>query len=199
VLTQACRQRSSLEAVKPSHVDEILLADEATGCIFEGTQTNFFAVMVRPPRPHTVLVSPSYGGVKGGLNTLQEGKVYTAGTGILEGTVRHLVLEVCRKEGISVVLEAPDVRNIDRWEGAFLTSTSRLVLPIDEIQYPDAFIKHAEAHAFIPHQHSSSGEPWTPMEAPDVSKTFLPSPLIARIERLVQDAIPTYSTRLELS
>lgn len=94
-------------------MDEILLAEEVEGrglCVLEGTQTNFFVVA--------------------------GGAVHTANEGILEGTVRTLVLEVCRKEGIPVVLHAPALAEVESWDGAFLSSTSRLVLPIDSVELP---------------------------------------------------------------
>lgn len=139
------RQRSSLEAAKPAHVEEVLLYDDgaaaaggagatsssaaaassegkasAGGPVLEGTQTNVFAM-------------------------LDDGRLYTAGEGVLEGTVRRLVLEVCSKGGSGsglpeVVLEAPRLADVrSRWIGAFLSSTSRLVLPIDEVWVPRHF------------------------------------------------------------
>ena len=88
-------------------VEEVLLIESDTGAVLEGTQTNFYAV--------------------------KDGAVHTADAGVLKGTVRALVLEVCEAEGIPVVLEPPNVSDLPRWEGAFLTSTSRLVLPIDAV------------------------------------------------------------------
>lgn len=144
------RQRTSLEAAKPAHVEEVLLFDDGSaasegavgavtgaagaagagstaaaaaaahsgGPVLEGTQTNVFAL-------------------------LDDGRLYTAGEGILEGTVRRLVLEVCSKGDSSlpeVVLEAPRLADVrGRWIGAFLSSTSRLVLPIDEVWVPKHF------------------------------------------------------------
>ena len=57
----------------------------------EGSQTNFYAIV--------------------------DGALVTAGEGILMGTVRRLALEVCERERIPVVLEAPDLKDIERWEG----------------------------------------------------------------------------------
>jgi hypothetical protein len=73
----------------------------------------------------------------------QDGVVYTAGSGVLEGTVRRLVLEVCATNGIPVSVTAPRLSDIDQWDGAFLTSTSRLVLPIDYVQVPEAILARA--------------------------------------------------------
>lgn len=104
------RDRKPLEALKPPDVNEIVLHD-ADGALLEGTQTNFYAVM--------------------------DGKLHTAGEGILEGTVRRLLLEVCAANEIEVVLDPPpNLRDLSKWEGALLSSTSRLALPIDWIGVP---------------------------------------------------------------
>jgi branched-subunit amino acid aminotransferase/4-amino-4-deoxychorismate lyase len=84
--------RAPLEALQSkahAPINELLLSDE--GKILEGSQTNFYAIV--------------------------DGKVVTAGEGILMGTVRRLALEVCERERIPVVLEAPDLKDIERWEG----------------------------------------------------------------------------------
>ena len=104
------RQRQGLEDQKPAHVDEVVLIAPGSGALPEGTQTNFFAV--------------------------RDGTLFTAGDGVLEGTVRRVVLEVCARDGIPVEFVAPNVADVMDWEGAFVSSTSRLVLPIDEIVVP---------------------------------------------------------------
>ncbi|KAA6428270.1 MAG: aminotransferase class [Trebouxia sp. A1-2] len=86
----------------------ILLVTEQ-GLVLEGTQTNFFAVV--------------------------DDTVYTAEEGVLMGTVRGVVLEVCRREGIQVKLEAPSIHNVDKWQGAAIASTSRLFLPVHMLEY----------------------------------------------------------------
>lgn len=61
------RQRQGLVASQPADVNELLLAD-SDGTILEGLSSNFYVVM--------------------------GGTLYTAGEGVLPGTVRDLVLEV---------------------------------------------------------------------------------------------------------
>ena len=90
-------------------VNELLLADD-DGALLEGSQTNFFALV--------------------------DGAVHTAGDGILAGTVRRLLLEVCEREGIPVKLTPPKLADAQKWEGALISSTSRLALPIDELYVP---------------------------------------------------------------
>mmetsp|Transcript_13495 Transcript_13495/g.31556 ORF Transcript_13495/g.31556 Transcript_13495/m.31556 type:complete len:147 (-) Transcript_13495:96-536(-) len=90
-------------------INELLLTN-ANDEILEGSQTNFYAII--------------------------DGALHTAGEGILEGTVRRLVLDVCRAEGIPIVLRPPSLREVESWQGALLSSTSRLALPIDELYIP---------------------------------------------------------------
>ena len=81
--------------------------------ILEGSQSNFYAIL--------------------------NGQLHTAGAEdgrILAGTVRTLVLDVCRREGIPVVFRPPRLSEQGLWEGALLSSTSRLALPIDELYVP---------------------------------------------------------------
>ena len=87
-------------------MNEVLLSTEE-GKITEGLSSNFFAI--------------------------RDGKLYTAEQDILFGTVRGVVIEVCKEEKIPVVLESPHTTDLKACEAAFITSTSRLVLPIDEI------------------------------------------------------------------
>eukprot|EP00877_Chromochloris_zofingiensis_P005400 jgi/Chrzof1/14861/Cz09g18230.t1 len=104
-------QRQGLEQQKPADVNEVVLSTPE-GHIMEGLTSNFFV--------------------------LQGGSVVTADEGVLSGTVRELVLEVCLEQGIPVVLQPPCIHDIDHWQGAFISSTSRLMLPVDEIQYHHA-------------------------------------------------------------
>lgn len=99
-------------------INELLLTNQAHE-VLEGSQTNFYAIV--------------------------DGTVVTAQEGILAGTVRGLVLDVCRAEGIPVLLEPPSLQHeydrdnnsrAPKWEGALLSSTSRLALPIDELYIP---------------------------------------------------------------
>jgi branched-subunit amino acid aminotransferase/4-amino-4-deoxychorismate lyase len=64
-----------------------------------------------------------------------DGTLCTAGAGVLEGTVRRVVLELAAEAGVRVSLTAPRLSDVTRWTGAALTSTSRLLLPVDEVVY----------------------------------------------------------------
>jgi len=108
--TEWVRIRKSLEENKGRDSNEVLMITE-DGFITEGTQTNFFV-----------------------LNS--NGTIQTApDEQILPGTIRNIVLDICKDVGIHVILEAPNVRTISKWESVFLTSSSRLILPIQLMRF----------------------------------------------------------------
>ncbi|KNC87612.1 hypothetical protein SARC_00312 [Sphaeroforma arctica JP610] len=101
------RERKALDDNKPDDVDEILLLS-STGEISEGMSSNFFC--------------------------MHKGELFTAdGEDVLRGTVRALVLQVCQGLGITVRYKSPNITEASDWSGCFVTSTSRLVLPIDTL------------------------------------------------------------------
>ena len=109
-------QRQGLEELRGEGVDEIILSDSLDGSLLEGSQTNFYAVS-------------------------SSGVLLTAGAGVLEGTVRKIVLEICAREGIPTELSAPvlptgenDESDDAGWQGCLISSTSRLLLPVDTIR-----------------------------------------------------------------
>jgi branched-subunit amino acid aminotransferase/4-amino-4-deoxychorismate lyase len=61
---------------------------------------------------------------------------------VLQGTILKMVMAVCDQEKIPVQYKFPNLKNIQDWEGAFISSTSRLILPIETIVLPDG----AEVH-----------------------------------------------------
>jgi branched-subunit amino acid aminotransferase/4-amino-4-deoxychorismate lyase len=55
---------------------------------------------------------------------------------VLEGTVRRLILQVCAAEGIPVDETPPRLASLGSWQGALISSTSRLALPVDWVGVP---------------------------------------------------------------
>lgn len=101
------RYRKHIELMrKDPSSNEIVLVDHDSNC-YEGLSSNFFIV--------------------------KSGKVQTALKGVLYGTVMDLVLEVCRDIGIEIISSPPQLVEIDSWDEVFITSTSRLVLPVKHI------------------------------------------------------------------
>ena len=138
------RQRRELELARPEDCNEVILVDDA-GRLFEGLQTNFYV--------------------------LKDNRIQTAGHGILEGTVRKLLLEECEKENIGVCLDPPNMADLETWQGVFISSTSRLLLPVSEIIYTEGGVEK--------------------------KKSFAPlDPLVVDLERLILDRYREESTSL---
>lgn len=100
------KQRDSYYKKSGSSVEEILLCENDQ--FYEGGQSNFFAI--------------------------KDGRVFTKGEGVLQGTVRTMVLTICEKLGIPVSLDAPRLSEIGQWDACFITSTSRFVMNINTIR-----------------------------------------------------------------
>lgn len=75
--------------------NEVLLVDKNSN-IYEGLSSNFFVV--------------------------KDSTIYTAGEGIIYGTIRNIVLEACKELNLKVVLQTPKLNEINEWKEAFLTS-----------------------------------------------------------------------------
>ena len=60
--------------------------------------------------------------------------MFTKGEGILQGTVRTMVLNICEKLNIPVCLEAPLLSEVMDWDACFITSTSRFVMNINTLR-----------------------------------------------------------------
>lgn len=95
-----------LEDSKAPDTNEIILSDEA-GNLYEGLSSNFFVIR-------------------------RDGCLQTAPLDqVLPGTVMKRVLE--RWKGSEIVFEKPKIEDAKEWLGAFITSTSRLILPIHAV------------------------------------------------------------------
>ncbi|KAK3835904.1 MAG: aminotransferase [Linnemannia elongata] len=112
--SQWVRDRAALEASLSKDTNEALLLDEASQNLYEGLSSNFYAF---DRKSQSVVTAP--------LDS------------VLQGTILKVVLAVCERQNIPVEFRFPNLRDIDHWEGAFITSTSRLVLPIETIILPD--------------------------------------------------------------
>lgn len=114
------RLRRPLETkrFKPPGVSEVLMVKQAEGGagmeILEGLTSNFFAIY-------------------------KDGTIRTAQEGILHGYARHLVLECAGQCGLSFDPSPVLMRDAveGRWAEAFITSSSRLIFPIERIVAPE--------------------------------------------------------------
>jgi branched-chain amino acid aminotransferase len=57
----------------------------------------------------------------------------TAGGGVLEGITRAIVLRLADRLGLRARLEAPAAEDVGHWSEAFLTSSTRAVVPVIEV------------------------------------------------------------------
>uniref|UniRef100_M4BH77 Uncharacterized protein n=1 Tax=Hyaloperonospora arabidopsidis (strain Emoy2) TaxID=559515 RepID=M4BH77_HYAAE len=119
------RERKAIYKKVAPDMEEVILMDPTTGHLLEGSQTNFYAI--------------------------RDGTLLTAGAGILKGTVRSLVLDVCAKNGIPVKLNPPTLDGVEKWQGCFISSTSRLVLGAKVLKYEQPDTKAACTREFAPH------------------------------------------------
>lgn len=97
--------RATLQDRQGPGTYEIILLDD-NGFMLEGTTSNFYAIL--------------------------DGHLYTAGSGVLAGISRRIVLEICR-EILPFRLKAPHIDDLPGMQEAFLTSSSRGIIPIVEI------------------------------------------------------------------
>ena len=104
-----------MESKKPDFANETLLVDEK-GLLLEGLSSNFFVLCPDPLSRHPTNLC-----------------LMTAEEEILKGTVRDVVLNLCKKMNppIPVILQAPNIADALSWKAAFISSTSRLLTPID--------------------------------------------------------------------
>jgi len=78
-------------------------------------------------------------GLQSNFHVFKKGKIVTAPLDeIVPGAIQNLVIKCADVLNIKVQYDFPRISEIDTWEGAFLASTSRFVLPIDTINLPDS-------------------------------------------------------------
>lgn len=93
--------------MRENHVYEILLTDRE-GYITEGSRSNIFFI--------------------------KNENLYTASTEyVLPGTSRKRVFDICKKQGITIIEQRVAEKEISKYDAAFLTGTSPLILPIRKI------------------------------------------------------------------
>lgn len=72
-------------------------------------------------------------GTSSNVYFVREATLHTAGEGVLEGITRGIVLGLCPGLGIPVTLEAVSADDCDRVDEAFLSSSTRELVPITRI------------------------------------------------------------------
>jgi branched-chain amino acid aminotransferase len=105
-LTNFLKISENLKSQLNHGVNEALMVDD-NGIILEGLSSNFFAII--------------------------NGEIWTEDKKVLSGITRTIVLEEAAGMGIKVIFQGISTDQIRKCDEAFLTSTSRSVLPIHDI------------------------------------------------------------------
>ncbi|KAK7357473.1 hypothetical protein VNO80_16761 [Phaseolus coccineus] len=119
------RIRKPLEKLRPPSVTELLLSNDGDQ-ILEGCVTNFFVVCCKVWNSND----------RKALCDSFEVQTAPISDGVLPGTIRQLVLEICRNEGIPFREVAPTWSEHEIWQEAFITNSLRLLQHVDSIQVP---------------------------------------------------------------
>ncbi len=98
-------RRQALEAAQPADIYETFLLDPR-GNLLEGASSNVYAIL--------------------------DGELLTAAAGVLAGISRMIVLEVCENI-VPLRSTAPNIADIDCFSEAFLSSSSRGLIPVVEL------------------------------------------------------------------
>jgi branched-subunit amino acid aminotransferase/4-amino-4-deoxychorismate lyase len=124
--SQWVRDRASLEKNKGQEINEVVLIDDSEN-VYEGMASNFFAVRRRQHDDEEGVNKSDYVIQCASLDH------------VLLGTIMKLVMALCEKEKIDIEWVFPRLLDAraGKWEGCFLTSTSRLLLPIETIYSKD--------------------------------------------------------------
>jgi branched-subunit amino acid aminotransferase/4-amino-4-deoxychorismate lyase len=97
----------------PDETHELVLHDDQ-GRLYEGTSCNFFVVDMN----NEIRTAPL--------------------THVLPGTIQLMLAKVCERESIPLRYAFPELQEYQDWKAAFLTSTSRIVVPIRRLIWSDA-------------------------------------------------------------
>lgn len=104
-----------MEALKGDTYNEVVLLSP-DGNLLEGLSSNFAVIT----NANVILTAPP--------------------TLVLPGTILKAVKHVVDSSHLTWKEECPDLAKRTEWKAAFITSTSRLLLPVDRIDLPDGYI-----------------------------------------------------------
>ncbi len=99
----------------------------------------------------------------------------TARDGVLIGTVRQLVLDVCAQMGIPVIEEAPHISTIKSWIGCAVSSTSRMLLPINELRFRETDVQPVIPSSLLTTSTSSTSSSSSSSSSSSLSSSSLSS------------------------
>lgn len=133
--TDWMHERKRLQAAMPARMYDTILCDD-DGNMLEGLGSNFYAIL--------------------------DGELWTAGAGVLPGIAQQIVFEVTPAI-IPLRLEAPNLRDLPRISEAFITSSSRGIVPVVEIDGHSL-----GAPGTITHQLRNAYEAWVAAHLQDL-------------------------------
>lgn len=135
--------RKKLQLEGTEGANEMVLMD-SRGNIAEGLSSNFLAVVRKDPRfPPIGELNSTMNSQRGGTfvdEELEDMFVLTAPNhAVLSGTIRHLMLQCAEECGIPVLYEFPTRAQLEKgqWLACAIMSTSRLLLPVTQINIID--------------------------------------------------------------
>lgn len=105
-LSSFLERAAEIRSQENKNVDEVIMYD-SSGNLLEGLSSNFF-------------------GIRGDV-------IYTAEEGVLSGTTRDFILKLADELEIPVIFQPVNRKDIHLLDEAFISSTSRSILPIREI------------------------------------------------------------------
>jgi len=106
--TDWARERKKYQPSDHS-VEEVILKDGHSGNLSEGLSSNF--------------------------GVIKDGKLITAPQAtVLSGVTMHNIINCCHLLGIEVMFQHPRIQEVKDWQGAFISSTSRLLMPVDVLR-----------------------------------------------------------------
>jgi branched-subunit amino acid aminotransferase/4-amino-4-deoxychorismate lyase len=110
------RERKLHESLKENNTNEILLCDDTHRTIYEGTSSNFFAVV------------SSSSSLSSTDNTTNLSIVIAPHEHVLRGTIMRMVEEICQELSIPIQYRFAtiDEARTGQWHGAFLTSNEAI-------------------------------------------------------------------------
>jgi hypothetical protein len=118
-LSSWCRERRVLEETyKVDGIGEVILTDALPSSIDDTSNRN--RLLLEGLTSNLFVIRDN--------NTLQ-----TAPSNVLPGYARHRVLQAARALGLKVVLEAPQLAECETWQGVFLTSSVKVISPVDRV------------------------------------------------------------------
>jgi len=85
-------------------------------------------------------------GLSSNVYCIRQDTIFTAGDGVLCGSVRALVLQVAERCGLTVTERPLGLSDLPSIQEMFITSTSRLVLPLDTLELPDGRVVEFRVH-----------------------------------------------------